>query len=260
MEDFCRSNLKFVCLILLIFCNSCSKDDDNDITYDGCLNKSIIEMRDLVCENFSNPDCEIIELGQKSLSEQIKSEFTDYCNAETSKIDFINSVGEQLTAEIKRREFKQFMSTTTLTSSSGQICQHRCLEAELAEIDVISKNFGINLRLNSGLGRGTNRDIIEGSVSSYNIAAYSNYTPARRVSQFIFRIEVEDFYDNRIMPDTTNVRYHNSIVLNGKMFSDVYSNENNKAEGIRQKEIVYFGIKEGLIGVCDSIGIMWTVE
>ena len=77
----------------------------------------------------------------------------------------------------------------------------------------------------------------------------------------MFDLPIQDNGNEAVNPDTTHIRFHETISLNNTIHSNVYSNENKEnVTGYKRKEKVYFNVDEGLIAVRDSLGELWTIE
>ncbi len=117
--------------------------------------------------------------------------------------------------------------------------------------DKFSLRIVLNTGLNVGVASSQNpNEFIESSFSIFAIKENSR--------QLIFDLPIENYNGEQIVPDTTNIRYHQNIELNNSNYTELYSNENLNVAGLIRKEKVYFHPKNGLIAVRDSLGNLWT--
>ncbi len=248
---------KYILTLLLPFTLICCKNDDNlikEVIQEICLNEITINESNESCESaFINQGCEVIHIGSKSLSDNIKSDFVDFCNFLGSELTFVSSNGNLTIGIIQKREF----NTGTAVISTGfntPNCVNYCLENEEALIELRSDRFSLRLVVNTGLNFG----IDSTNASEEVVSGFTIWSVYENTRQVIFQIDVENYFDEPILPDTTYARYHNNVTLNNTNYTELYSNENNNANGLVRKEKVYFHPKNGLIAVRDSLGVLWV--
>ncbi len=252
--------MKIHLVILLLFLTlvACKNDDDYDpveeIEEKICLNETTIQESNESCESaLINQNCEVIHLGSKSLSENIKSDFVDFCNVEGSELTFTNSNGRTIVGTVEHRAFITNASMIVSGYNTPDCISH-CIESERASMVISSSRFSLRLEVNPWLKFGIDStNVSEQLVSGFNIWSILGST-----RQIIFQLDVENYFDEPIAPDTTYARYHNNITLNDTNYTELYSNENNNINGLIRKEKVYFHPKNGLIAVRDSLGSLWT--
>ncbi len=212
------------------------------------------------CDLESEENCESYAyLGSASLSENLKANFVDFCNALQSKIYFSDNNDNRIEGIVDDKIYHKVAGEIIRLSSSQ--CRIACMEIEEALIKLSTERFSLLMRLYNTTDysetdleyqfRGTEFEITAKSVPNAN---------GVQGSQRVFRILLEDDNYDPAIPDTLNIRYHESILLNGKLYSNLYSNENAiiGINGLFQKERVYFHPTDGLIGVRDSLGVLWT--
>lgn len=249
-------NYFILALLPLVFA-ACIKDDDMNgneaFSQDKCLTETTISVSNDVC----NPpavgqDIDYVHVGSKSLSETSKADFVDFCFALGSDIGFSDANGNSTTANIRRKEFNTLAYEVTRYQSSG-ITEY-CLESEEAFTELSSEEFTLRINLVAGFNAGIDTATVRENITTgYFIWAFNE-----NARQVIFDIDVEDYLDEAIESDTSYVRYHDEIILNGTNYTELYSNENNYGNGLGRKEKVYFHPKDGLIAVRDSLGVLWT--
>jgi hypothetical protein len=253
-----KSTIKnYLLLILVINFFSCGDDDlstTEQIDY-MCLDEAIIVETTNTCESANlNGACSIFYAGKKALSSQLKSQFIDYCIPENNRILFEDSLGNTTAGRIDYKYYRTGNSTT-YTNPFSSSCIGYCLENEEATTVIDSEKFSLRISLNSRL-----RGLIDTTDINKNIfCGFSIFAQKENTSQFVLGIDVENYLEEFIEPiSSTTYTFHDSIVLNDASFLDVYSNQDFSPMGLERKEKVYFSVKEGVVAVRDSIGVLWT--
>jgi len=249
---------KYLLILLLPILLFCCDDDDNTTPEDltgPCLSETSVEFSNTSCEsNFSNDDCEVIHIGSKDLSENVKTDFVDFCNTTESELLFEDPDGNTITCYILEKSFRKNVYQIVSNFNTAD-CKRYCLDNEEAVVVLASDKFSLRIVLVTGLEFGINDMNSEEKINT----SFSIFAMKENTRQIIFDLPVEDFFDEPIVPDTTTIRHHESITLNNSSYTDVYSNENNlNTPGLERKEKVYFHSKNGLIAVRDSLGVLWT--
>lgn len=202
-------------------------------------------------EGIIRDSCSLVFVGERKLSEYAKSKFPDYCLEFGSTVEFENADNEKISATIINRDY-QTSAYFIITSFNSPDCTYYCLENEAAQIVLESDRFTLEIDLQPGIRIGA----VGYSDVETRFSIFAQYQNTR---QYIFGLPIEDNEGQPIVtPDTNYIRYHEIILLNGKEYTELYSNENNNANGLVRKEKVYFHPKNGLIAVRDSLGELWT--
>lgn len=248
---------KLILIIMPFILMSCNESSfEEEILNNECLTDFEIEQATNNCDStLLSQNCDILYLGPKSLSENLKSDFKDFCNSVDTELIFEDSNGNTNLGIIQE---KKFYKDSYLISShfSNPDCEGACLSNEEAYVILQSDKFSLKIMLLTGLNIGFN-----GEYSNENIVSkFSIWALNENIRQLIFEIAVENYLDEQINTDTSYVRYHENITLNDKDYSGIYSNENNNVNGLIFKEKVYFDLKGGLVAVRDSLGVLWTIQ
>ena len=252
--------LLFLSCFLILACESeeimtpeeGAKDCLRDLTPDAAITD---------CSTFSNPDCFLIEVGTSQLSQSSKETFADFCAEENTTITFVDAEENQLTCDVWNKNFSEQQFKITRLASPTTQCTTYCLNGEQARVSLRSDRFSLDITLHNELtgGLAVEQNLEESTGIAYNIWALYNQSTSGGNAQTIFDMSLEDFNNERVSPDTSYIRFHSSIMLNGVEYTDLYSNENREnITGYTRKEKVYFHPEDGLVGVRDSLGVLWT--
>lgn len=254
MRSLINLTMRYILFGLMFFVLSCNDEiEDQIILLDSCVNKyRLAGQYPEVHQTFANVGCDPVILGPKKLSEQIKLDFVDFCNR--NSVMFLNSLGQELEGVIKNKSYKK--SIFEIRDSISQRCITHCLRNEEALVEIVTDKFAIEIILNTRLNyRVVHTNSVEESMSGYSI-----YAKLLNKKQSVFDISIENFLDEPIFPDTSIITYHESIILNGESFNEIFSNENQSLLDVERKEKVYFHTQKGLVAVRDSLGELWTIN
>jgi hypothetical protein len=251
-----RNYLLVILSISVIGCDNNDMFISSNPSKIGCLTEINIDKVSGTCEmNLVNSNCELVDIGTKELSENIKSKFVDFCNDLNSELTFYDSIGNTINARISEKEFKSGNYNVSLNFNSPN-CENYCLNNEEASIIISSSKFTIEVVLYTGINFNTSTENLNELIET----GYAIWAIKGNSKQVIFQLPIEDHLNQEIIPDTSYIRFHEEIELNNTNFNDIYSNENNFANGLVRKERVYFNKEIGLVGIRDSVGILWTKE
>ena len=249
----------FLAFSILIVISCCSDDDILEPGPTICLEDFEIDINPVDCQDEIKDDCEMLYQGSSSLSDGAKAQFNNFCPGINSTLTFENSNNVVLFGFLTEKTFE----TDIFSIKRYSKCQHFCLDNENAKIILVSDKFSLRINLLTSLTHTINSmvEIIPESQTVYSILAFTkNQETGSSVGQQIFELPIEDSNNEPVVdPDTTHIRFHETINLNNTTYSNVYSNENNEnVTGNTRKEKVYFNQEIGLIAVRDSFGMLWT--
>ena len=234
-------------VLSLVVLFSCSKEEK---LISECLDTlTVLENEGDCVMSETSEDCELIHLGYFDLTSTAKSQFIDFCTPLDGTLSFVNVGGQTLEATVTEKEFIE--DTYTIHSFGQGLCKTFCLDNERATLSFVTDKFSLDLNILTTIANG------HLDVKNISVIIFARKGNTR---QDVFDLSVEDFDGNPIDPDTTRIRYHENISLNGLDFTDIYSNENNDGNGLVREEKIYYSINEGLIAVQDSLGTMWLKE
>lgn len=252
------------CLFLASCCSEEAIDDPEDI-FDitketVCLNDYEIKIHPYTCENSEDDgECEFIYLGSLSLSTDAKENFTNFCPPVASEYLFENDENITMPCRVIEKSFETRQYTSTRYS---QPCVKRCLDIQMAKIDLESESFTMDISLYTGYDykkiAANQYDYV--NETAYRIRAWTPTENGGKTGQSVFLLPIEDENYNPVIPDTVNIRFHETIDLNNKVYTNIYSNENKEnVNNYNRKEKVYFNVEKGLIAVRDSLSTLWTI-
>ncbi len=265
----------YLYLILGIFIIlGCSEDNEEPITEEPtmedpatetsskCLDGFELDVRLGNCQTEYNGECILTYIGSSVLSTESKSNFINFCLELDSTFSFVNDQDKRLECKVTEKTYETLVHSITKYSEP---CEEFCMDNEGAEIIYRSDRFSLRIELIRVLTRELNNmnEWVYEPATIYAIKAiFDIQENGGSKSQFLFQLPIEDKnYDPILDPDTTRIRFHESISLNNLSYSNVYSNENKEiGNGYTRKEKVYFNVEEGLIAVRDSFGVLWTIE
>lgn len=238
----------------VLMLNGCTKDSPNVIiNSDNCLVNKIPRLSPNDCNSINgNSHCEYNYIGSKRLSEKSKSFFTDYCKGLNSIITFKNQNGNELLCTVDEHRFVTSRAAISTNYTSND-CKTYCLNTVEATWGITSERFALEINLLLNINYDINAQYLDDKINN----SFIIWAKERITQQSIFIMPIEDAKGNEIIPDTTFIRLHKTIMLNGETYTNVYSNENLKANGLIRKEIVNFNKSLGLIAVRDSLGTLW---
>ena len=245
-----------VLLSIQVLTLSCKKEEKKPgVTQGGCLAEAeASNSSDSCSSSFFNQNCELNYIGSKGLSESSKSKFVDFCFPQDSAILFEDSFGNKMECFISEKKYSKGTYSIISSPSSPQ-CEHFCLENEEAYVVFKTDKFSLRIVLSTGLNPGVG---FSQNPQKFIESSFTIYAMKENSRQLVFDLPIENFKDEQIVPDTTNIRYHQNIQLNNSNYVELYSNENLNVAGLIRKEKVYFHPQNGLVAVRDSLGTLWT--
>jgi len=243
----------FSLFVLLLICSCSDEPDTNPPSVEQCLENQIAEDGFLDCSVLNN-SCPTELLDQFNLSQSMKQRFPDYCLAENNVINFEDAQGETLSVLIKSKRFSKNRAILTLSPGNFD-CQNFCMENEIATMELECSRFSLDINLwnNIKLEFDQTGEPNPKPIGEANIMAKLGNT-----KQTVFSMILEDEEGMTIEPDTFSIRHHSNIQLNGNVYTDIYSNENNNATSLLRNEKVYYDPNLGLVAVRDSLGVLWS--
>ena len=247
--------------ILLLSLSNTSCTDDITVNCiksarNECLITYEVEEPTIICESFNTvSDCPKINLGFKALHPQVKLEFVDFCYREGGNICYTDSADNTIIITVEEKSFRNWVSNIT-TDFNTTICKSFCLDNQVAKIELISERFSIDIEFGTGLNffEISTNDYSENIVSDLEIN--SNSDTGKR--QFIFSVPIWDYKDEKLEFKDSDIIYYEKIELNNIEYTEVFTNQDFNRVKAHTHEIVYFNLKEGLIGVRDTLGVLWT--
>jgi len=243
-------------LILLSFFIGCTDDNQNQIfNQKNCLSNRLANPTPNDCKSISTNVCEFIYIGSKRLSEKSKDLFNEFCFGPKSQIVFKDQNGNQLISIVDEQKFVTTRSSIT-TNFTSPDCKTICLDSEQAVWGIESKRFALEISLGLNINFDATEEYSDDKIQTTFVVWAKEGNSKQAI--FIFPIANGENFD--IIPDTTNIRLHKTIEINGETFTNVYSNENLNVNGLIRKEKVYFSKALGLIAVRDSLGILWLKD
>jgi hypothetical protein len=240
-------------LIFFIFLIGCSKDNSNDIINpSNCLTNKIAKLTQNDCKAISGSICEHIYIGSKKLSVKSKNLFNDFCFGPKSQIIFKDHNGNQLISIVDEQKYVTSRSaiSTNITSTD---CKTICLDSEEVVWGIKSERFTLEINLVLIINFDITQEYLDDKIQT----SFVIWAEEGNSKQAIFILPIANGENFEIIPDTTYIRLHNTIEINGETFTNVYSNENLNVNGLIRKEKVYFNKTLGLIAVRDSLGTLW---
>lgn len=176
--------------------------------------------------------------------------YLDFCNSE---ISFVNKSGETLKATIEGTELNKKLNYEHLR---GGPCKIYCVSSQHCIYYLNSDNFSFSLELFNDV------EILEDGISPMVISKLeiTAWGGDPLGGQKVFKLYLFDSSGKRFESEKDRHEYHDTIILNGKNFSEIYSNEYRLELEVRNKELVYYQLDKGLIAVRDSLGTLWVRE
>lgn len=244
--------------ILFIFFFGCSKDNptfiNNPIIQNDCLTNKVAELTPNSCNELNgSSQCEIIYIGSKRLSEKSKNLFNDFCNGLKTQIIFKDQNGNQLLSTVDEHRFVTSRSSIS-TNIASTDCKSICMDSETVVWGIKSEKFAVEINLLQNIIFDNSEEYLDDKIHT----SFVIWAKKSNSAQAIFVLPIEDGKNIEIVPDTMNIRYHNTIQLNGITYTNVYSNENLNVNGLIRKEKVYFNKDLGLIAIRDEVGTLWS--
>ena len=252
--------------ILILACNSENEENpshtNNEDVELECLSGFENEVVNLFCNDPEIDSCEYLYAGIQHLSDYAKESFIDFCFPLDSEVVFEDSSGEEVICDVVRKRYRNGSSSIS-TAVGAPVCRRYCLDNQKASIELKSGKFHLEISVLTYLsGSADTEEELKTNVETrFQIAScfeevIGNVT-SRTHNSFFF-LPIEDFNQNVIIPDASEISYHESIVLNGVSYEDVYSSEVPQISNSKVREDVYFNVDLGLIAVRDSLDVLWT--
>ncbi len=239
----------YILIISGLFMGCC---DDDEIETNNCFDEFEVDLSE-DCDSFESEDCEIIYVGEKLLSEQSKNHFSDFCFQENEEMIFQNSISDEIRFSIDNKRILRFKDIKSLPDTTQ--CMTYCMNREKAAISFSFDSIVLFINLETEFSDDyiSSEDIENAFQTSIKIHQ-TKPTNSGTLSRVILNFDYLDHREEEIPYDPDLLKFHPSIDLNGKMYSNIITSFQHYDTYIQP----YFSVEEGFIGFKDPSNMIWT--